>query len=1293
MGPLARWASWAVPVVLVLAAVVVAGASPGASTSPASGAPSHFETFTGGPVIVVTPTQGPSNGTLTVDGSGFTASGLANVTFAGVTIDPTGGSDCSYLGSDITVDSSGDFSCTFLVPSVPTIPTDPGSYNVTGNIEIPFTESNSVVFNVTVPAITVVPLQGPAGSTFTVTGVNFSVGSLANVTFAGTPLVPTGGSDCSFTAPNPNITTDASGGFNCTFAALAEPTGLAYSITAEDLSSASFSNSESFSETSPAISVVPGQGPKGAAVTVSGTGFSVSEALASLEFDSVPISICSTGSLTTDSSGAFSCGLSVPAGTSGDSVVATDAGGATATGFFNVTTPALTVAPSQGPIGSSVVVKGTGFSVSTPLASLSFDSVTISSCSTGSLTTNGTGGFSCKFAVPPGTSGTTVRAYDAGGQSAVQSFTVTTPAITATPVQGPQGATVTVAGTGFTISAPLASLVFDGVTISSCSSGVLTTDSSGAFSCLFAVPSGTSGTTVRATDTGGQVADATFTVTTPAINVAPGHGPVGSPVTISGTGFSVSTPLASLSFDGLMISSCPIRGSLTTTATGMFSCSIAVPSGTSGTTVRATDVGGQFATGSFQVTTEAITIAPSMGPVGATFQVTATGFTASASAKVTFNSATVSPIGCTVGSVSGSEVTTSSGGNFTCAFAVPTSVPGPFAVVATDLTTMTTSNSETFTVTVPTLAALPGQGPIGSALSVSGSGFTVSSTAQVEFSGTPLTAVSCTVGSNSGDTITTNSTGAFVCSFDVPTEGPSSYPVVATDLATSTPTNTVTFTVTAVAVNVAPGQGPVGTPVTISGTGYSVLTTVSSLVFDMVTISSCSSGSLTTGATGAFSCGIDVPVGTSGSSVVATDIGGQAGTAQFSVTVPAILVSPNSGPIGSMFGVSGTGFESGSALTVSVAGVSLTPTSCSTGTYAGASITTNGIGAFGCTFLLATQPGGSITLTATQGINSATVTFLINSSFSVSTPTGTVGGVLSFTGAGFAASSGFVVEWNATTPLCTGTTSAVGELSCSGTVPAAPAGPHTLTAVQGANSASASLTVTPAITLSVPSGAVGSTVTVTGTGFDAGTSFIVTWQGSSTVCSGSTNTNGGFSCTFAVPSTAVGPATIMVSEGSYSPTVTFTVSAAPPPPSGAPAFPWWIVAVIALVVVFLLVLGLVYQHRRHHRSTSAPPRGFGPTGSPHAWDEGSMIPGGGGAPSPLEPDLADAMGAGAVAGTVPAGAVGASSPTEANSEDIDALIARLERMSVQMFNKTPKQLSESSIAEAPASEAGDASDK
>ncbi|MFZ0946402.1 MAG: hypothetical protein WAN54_21105, partial [Syntrophobacteraceae bacterium] len=755
------------------------------------------------------------------------------------------------------------------------------------------------------------------------------------------------------------ITTDATGGFVCTFTVPSVSAG-AYSVVGEDVATSTPTSAKTFTVTIPAITVTPAQGPTGATVTVAGTGFSVTN-FVGLSFDGAAITNanCTSGALTTDTTGAFSCAFVVPGDSSGTTVIATDVGGQTATGTFTVTTPAITVAPGQGPIGATVTVAGTGFSVSTALSSLVFDSVTITSCTSGSLTADGTGSFSCTFAVPSGMSGATVIAMDVGGQTATGTFTVTTPAITVTPGQGPIGATVTVAGTGFSVSAALSYLVFDSVTITSCTSGSLTTGATGAFSCTFAVPAGVSGTTVTATDVGGQSARGMFTVTTPAITVTPGQGPIGATVTVAGTGFSVSTALSSLVFDSVTITSCT-SGSLTTGATGTFSCTFAVPAEVSGTTVKATDVGSQTATGAFTVTTPAITVTPGQGPIGATVTVAGTGFSVStALSSLVFDSVTITS--CTSGSL-----TTDGTGSFSCTFSVPSGTSGT-TVTTTDEGGQTATG--TFTVATPAIRVSPSQGPIGAQVTVSGTGFSVS-TALSSLVFDSITVTACTSGS-----LTTNTTGVFTCTFQVPS-GTSGTSVVAKDAGGQTATGT--FTVTATAITVTPGQDPMGAAVTVSGTGFSVFAALSSLVFDSVTITSCTSGSLTTDGAGAFNCTFAVPSETSMTTVTATDVGGQTATGAFTVTTPTITVTPGQGPVGTTVTVSGTGFSVSTPLS-SLVFDSVTITSCTSGT-----LTTDGSGSFSCMFAVPSGTSGT-TVTATDvGRQAATAAFTVTTSSSSS---------------------------------------------------------------------------------------------------------------------------------------------------------------------------------------------------------------------------------------------------------------------------------------------------------------------
>jgi hypothetical protein len=785
------------------------------------------------PAISVTPNAGPVGASVTVSGTGFNASTpIASLVFGGVSI-----SSCA--SGSLDTGSTGAFSCTLSVPSG-TSGSAVDATNAGGQV-------GATTFGVTVPEITVAPGQGPAGAVVTVSGAGFSESSTVSLNFDGVAV-----SSCS----SGSLTTDPSGAFSCVVSVPSGTSGT--TVTATDVGGQMATGT--FTVTVPAITVNPTQGPIGATVTVSGTGFSESST-ASLNFDGVAVSTCASGSLGTDVTGAFSCEFSVPSGTSSTTVAATDVGGQMATGAFTVTVPAITVSPGQGPIGATVTVAGTNFSVYSTVG-LFFDGVSIGSCTSGTLATDGAGDFSCTFSVPSGTSGSTVTATDVGGQTATGTFSVTVPAITVNPSEGPIGAIVTVAGTGFSESSEV-QLVFLGVSVPTCSGGSLATDSTGDFVCTTSVPSGASGTTVTATDSGGQTATGSFTVSALSFSVAPGQGPVGATVTASGSGFSESSSVT-LSFDGVAISSCT-SGSLATGASGDFSCTLSVPGGTSGSTVTVTDAGGQKASGTFTVTTPAITVSPKRGPIGATVTVSGTGFSESSTVGLVLDGVTIAS--CTSGSLGSNGA-----GAFSCTFRVPSGTSG--TIVTTTDTGGATATGK-FTVSTPKITLSPKQGPIGATATVSGSGFSVSSTVGLVFDG--VTISTCSVGGGLG----TSSSGTFTCTFTVPT-GTSGKTVTATDSGGQQATGK--FTVTKTSITLSPKRGAAGTSVTVTGKGFSVSTALKSLVFDNVVISSCTTGSLSTNASGEFSCTFLVPVGTSGTTVSATDVGGQYATAKFTVT-------------------------------------------------------------------------------------------------------------------------------------------------------------------------------------------------------------------------------------------------------------------------------------------------------------------------------------------------------------------------------------------------------------------------
>jgi hypothetical protein len=983
-----------------------------------------------GATLALNPNSGIVGSTTTATGTGFLLLTEINFTLDGV-------SAASSCASSLT----GTFSCAVTIPAVPNGDQTMVASDGTNTPSATFTIDALFSLN---------PTNGIVGSTTTATGTGFDASSTMTFTLDGTVAA----SSCS---------SNSTGGFSCAVTIPAAPEGTRTMAASDGVNDAPATFTvNSF------LGLEPISGSVGSTTSASGTGFESTQAI-SFTLDGVS----ATSSCSSNSTGGFSCLVTIPAVPNGEQTMLASDGTNSPSAAF-VVGASLTLAPSGGVVGSPTVATGSGFAASETIAFTLGSVPASSSCASAS-----SGSFSCAVVIPAVPNGGETMLASDGTNSASAVFTVTTPAIDVFPQQGPVGASVTVSGTGFSESTALTSLFFDGVSVTSCSTGSLVSSGSGSLSCSFAVPGGTSGTTVTATNVGGLTATGAFTVTPVIITVDPQQGPVGSTVTVSGTGFSVTTAGTTLSFDGQTVATCA-AGSLTTSASGTFSCSFEVPSGESGNTVVATDVGGQSARRSFSVTTLQVNVIPLQGPVGATVLILGSGFSVSTTlTSLTFDGKSVAV--CDNGSL-----ITSPAGTFSCSTLVPSGTSGS-DVIATD---------------------------------VGG-----------QFAAQP-------------------------------------------------------FTITSPAIAVMPQQGPVGTPVTVLGTGFSVSAPLTSLTLDAQTVTTCTTGSLTTSISGTFSCTFAVPSGASGSTVTAKDPGGESGNGVFTLTIPVLGLSVKSGAVGSMVVASGSGYVP---------------------------------------------------------------------------------------------QAGFSVSWNRSTILCSGLTNATGAFGCAYTVPSAPAGPHEITGLQSVASSEAAISVIPTFSLSAVNGTVGSSVTVLGSGFENSTSYHVAWNTSWTLCSGTTNTNGGFNCTFVVPPSLIGTATITTIQGIYAPTFSFTVSPSPPaPPEATAAFPWWIVAVVGFIIAILLMGVLIFEQRRHHGGRSRSHRAPSPWTSPpedvSALTLGNTAVSGTagslGLTSGFDPSGSHSSPAGAAA--VSAGSAGERPSAE--PEDIDVLIGRLERMSMQMFNKHPKQL-------------------
>jgi len=1064
------------------------------------------------PVLdTITPDEGPVGGgtSVTITGTGFTA-----------------GSTVSVDGSaPITPDVLADdgTSLTFTTPA-----------HVEGTIAVTVTNaggtSSPLDFTYTpAPAtapvlIDIEPEVGPAGggTPVTITGTGFTAGSTVSVD-GSAPITPdtiaTDGTSLTYTSPahvagTVPVTVTNDGGTSAPLDFTYEPAPLAAPVLA---------------------TIDPDEGPAGGgtAVTITGTGFEVG---ATVSVDgSAPITptvIAADGTSLTYTAPAHVAGT-VP-------VTVTNAGGTSAPLDFTYlpappTAPVLaTIDPAQGPAGGGtpVTVTGTGF---TPGSTVTIGDTT--GLVPDAVSDDGT---ELTFTTPANAAGeVTVTVTTEGGTSAPLPFTYTAPPAgapvlaTIDPVEGPvAGRTVvTLTGSGF----------LPGSTVSIGDTTGLVPDSIDltGTTLTFTTPANAAGpVTVTVTNLAGTSAPLGFTyLPAPAdapvlISATPAEGPVGggTVVTVAGSAFTPGSTVSIGDTVGLVPDSISTDGTelvFTTPANAAGPVSITV------TNAAGTSAALPFtylpAPADAPVLT---TIDPDQGPVGGGTPVTITGTGFTAGSTVT--------IGDTTGLVP--DDIADDGTSLT--FTTPANAEGPVTVTVTNDAGTSAPLGFTYVAApagAPVLATIdPVEGPVGGGtpVTITGTGFAAGSTVSIGASagivpddiaddGTSLT---FTTPANVAGPVTVTVTN------DAGTSAPLGFTYVAAPV-----TAPVLTTLT-------PDSGPVGggTPVTITGTGFTPGATVSiggtaGIVPDDVS----DDGTELTFTTPPGAAG-DVPV------TVTTDGGTSAPLTFTYEAAPAgapVLTSltPETGPAGggTPVTITGSGFLPGS--TVSVGGTT--------------GIVPDAIGVGGTTLTFTTPPGAAgdapVTVTNLAG-TSAPLTFTY-----LAPPVGSpvltaiapdagpaAGGTsVTLTGTGFTPGSTITIG---------DATGIVGTLSPDGTqltftTPGGTAGDVPVT-VTNATGTSAPLTFTyqaapvvaPTLTSLTPAegpAGGGTDVTIVGTGF----------TGDSTVTVGTTTgivplsvSTDGTSLVFTTPAGAVGQADVSVTTpAGTSGTLPFTYQAAP----------------------------------------------------------------------------------------------------------------------------------------------------
>ena len=343
---------------------------------------------------------------------------------------------------------------------------------------------------------------------------------------------------------------------------------------------------------------------------------------------------------------------------------------------------------------------------------------------------------------------------------------------------------------------------------------------------------------------------------------------------------------------------------------------------------------------------QSVTSYPSSGPVGTMVTVAGTNFTAGNTYSITFAYGTT--FAHTV-----AYTTTVVGTTFAPIFPVPAVPRGYYTI----LTQTTPRNYPTYFTVTPQITLSPSSGYVGSTVTVSGTGFNAGSVT-IYFDTTAV------------GTATASTSGTFTnVTFTVPDSCQGSHTIKGSDATGVSPN--VTFT-TSQKITLSPTSGAVGDEVTVSGTGFRASKPIT-ITFDGDTVTT-SPASVSTDSNGSFSnTTFTIPTCVNDTYEVKASDGFYTDTADFTtsagVTISPITTQTSPGHVGDEVTVSGTGFVVNHQVTITYLSVPI----------AVATTATDANGTFSATFEVPASEGGAHTITATDGTNTITSTFTMES--------------------------------------------------------------------------------------------------------------------------------------------------------------------------------------------------------------------------------------------------------------------------------------------------------------------------
>ena len=342
-------------------------------------------------------------------------------------------------------------------------------------------------------------------------------------------------------------------------------------------------------------------------------------------------------------------------------------------------------------------------------------------------------------------------------------------------------------------------------------------------------------------------------------------------------------------------------------------------------------------------------------------------------------------------------------------------------------------------------------------------------------------------------------------------------------------------TALAQSVTLSASSGPPGTSVTVSGTGfvngdtYQITFAPGTFYENLLVPTTNISGT-------SFSASVNIPSIPRGSYTITINTNRWVFNPTFQVT-PRIILTANTGFVGNDITASGQGFRAESTINLIFNGSTI------------ASTTSDTSGDFNAVdFSVPSLPRGQYNVHGTDVIGSSPdVAFTILPYITVSPTEGPVGTQLQLNGTGFGRNSKVTIYWDDRTITSNVVTSSTGSFTTTMAVPETTRGAHQVVARDaGGGSSTSSFMVRPTIAITPTSGSPGTLVQVTGKGFLQNTSVRITYNNVIVATHPpviTTDTYGGFSASFSVPSIVSGNYTVGASDSLSSVTTTFSIAA------------------------------------------------------------------------------------------------------------------------------------------------------